>query len=78
VSNHKEPAFLLDKGEPVTFHTAFRDGKSTTFYSRLTQWAWITASKLGIEYDFMRNATREEITTAIEASKLKVLAEVEA
>jgi hypothetical protein len=74
VNTEKEQAYVLDGGQAVTFHTArVPSGEINIFYSPLNTWASITASKLGIEYSFMRNSTPEEVKTAVQDQKLTII-----
>ena len=57
----------------VSFHTAFLDKErtvSTIFVSDENTWPSITADRLGINYFFMRNSTREEIAEFMEDANI--------
>ena len=64
--------YMLDSSK-VSFHTAFnKDKKPITFISPEKVWASITAQNLGINYEFLNNATLEEIQSYVTANNCDI------
>jgi len=61
-----------------SIHKATKDGKESFFRSDMRTWPSITASRLGIEYDLLVNASPEECEKFIEAEGLSLVDVVEA
>lgn len=67
--------YLLDTGKLVSFHTLYRDKErsdSATIYVEVDSFPGVVATKMGFNYTFMRNATREEAQATIEDKNLTV------
>lgn len=61
-----------------SIHKAIKDGTHSFFRSDMMTWPSITASRLGVEYDLLVNASPEECEKFIEAEGLSLVEMVEA